>query len=396
MHTQFEHTQSRDTIGRMKIVLVGGGSGGHFYPLIAVAESVQDICEERHFIEPEIYYMGPAPFDSEALEEYDIIYKSSPAGKTRRYASALTIFGFFATGIGIIRATSQLFSIYPDVIFSTGGYAAFPTLCAARLLKIPVMIYDADSTPGRVSLWLSKFAQWIAVAHPDAAQNFPAKVRSKIARIGHPIRKEIISPAKEGGYEFLKLDPSVPTILIMGGSQGARAINETVLDALAELVLSYNVIHQAGKVNLEETAGIASVILKDSPHANRYRVFGLLNTLAERMSAGIATLVVARAGSGTIFEVASWGIPTILVPIPEDVSHDQTENAFAYARSGAAQVIEQRNLTPHILLEEVSRIVGDQALRQKMSEAAKAYARPDAARKIATILLDTAVEHQPL
>ena len=153
----------------------------------------------------------------------------------------------------------------------------------------------------------------------------------------------------------------------MGGSQGARAINEVVLDALPALVAEFNVVHQAGAANVDETSNIASVVLKDSRFKDRYKVFGLLNTLALRMAAGIAGLVVARAGSGTIFEVASWGLPAILVPIPEDVSHDQTENALSYARAGAAVVIEQRNLTPHLLAAEIRRIMGDAALRAKMS-----------------------------
>ena len=380
----------------MRIVLTGGGTGGHFYPLISVAEAIEDICAERVLIEPELIYTGPAPMDKEALLEHDIQYKASSAAPMRRYSGAANIFGIFGITAGIMRATTQLFSIYPDVIFSTGGFAAFPTLFAARLLRIPVMIYDADATPGRVSLWSSKFATWIAVAHPDAADKFPKRVRKKIARIGHPIRKEIMQPAKEGGYEFLKLDPSVPTIFVMGGSQGARAINETVLDALGDLVQSYNIIHQTGPANLDETAKIASVILKDSRYQNRYRAFGLLNTLALRMSAGITSIVVARAGSGTIFEVASWGIPAILVPIPEDISHDQTENAFSYARAGAALVIEQQNLAPHVLISEINRLIADAALRAKMSDAAHAYARPDAARKIATILLESSISHEPV
>jgi UDP-N-acetylglucosamine--N-acetylmuramyl-(pentapeptide) pyrophosphoryl-undecaprenol N-acetylglucosamine transferase len=169
-----------------------------------------------------------------------------------------------------------------------------------------------------------------------------------------------------------------------------------VLDALKDLVESYNVIHQAGSANLAEVSNIASVVLKDSHYASRYRAFGLLNTLALRMSAGIATIVIARAGSGTIFEVASWGLPAILVPIPLDVSHDQTENAFSYARSGAALVIEQHNLAPHVLLSEINRLMTDTAMRTKMSEAAKAYARPDAARKIATLLLEMGIAHQPV
>jgi UDP-N-acetylglucosamine--N-acetylmuramyl-(pentapeptide) pyrophosphoryl-undecaprenol N-acetylglucosamine transferase len=380
----------------MKIVLVGGGTGGHFYPLIAVAEAIEDICRERTLLEPELFYLGPTPFDQRALLEHDIEYRSSPAGKMHRHKSVLNIFGAIGSFFGIIRSIFQLFSLYPDIIFSTGGYAAFPTLYAARILKIPIAIYDADATPGRVSLWSSKFARWIALAHPDAAIKFPEKVRDRIARTGHPIRKEIESPAKEGGYEFLKLDPSVPTVFIMGGSQGAVAINEVVLNALLGLVDLYNVVHQAGTANLEEVAKISSVILKDSPHAGRYLPFGLLNTLALRMTAGIAQLVIARAGSGTIFEVAAWGIPAIMIPIPSEVSHDQTENAFSYARAGGCVVIEQQNLTPHLLLAEISRLMEDTSVRTKMAEAAKTFARPQAARKIATALIDTALEHEAI
>ncbi|MEN9561380.1 MAG: hypothetical protein RIQ56_653 [Candidatus Parcubacteria bacterium] len=380
----------------MKIVLAGGGTGGHFYPLIAVAEAIEAICDEKNLIEPELYYVGPAPFDKAALLEHDIAYIPTSAGKMRRYPSVLNFFSVFSNAAGIIRSTMQLFSLYPDVVFSSGGYAAFPTLYAARLLRIPVVIYDADSSPGRVSLWSSKFAKFIGVAHANAASKFPKAVHDKIARVGHPIRSEIQGVAKEGGHEFLKLDPSVPTIFILGGSQGARAINEIVLDALADLVTRYNVVHQAGIQNLDEVGKIASVILRESQFANRYKVFGLLNTLAIRMSAGISDLVVARAGSGTIFEIASWGIPAILVPIPLDVSHDQTDNAFTYSRAGAAVVIEQRNLTPHLLAAEIDRLVGNQTLRDKMREAAHQFARPDAAKKIAEILLEISVEHEPV
>lgn len=379
----------------MKIALTGAGSGGHFYPLIAVAEAVEDLAKERALIEPELYYLGPAAFDKVALLEHDIKHLVTPAGRVRRYASVLNVLDAFKTCAGIIRATLALFSLYPDVVFSTGGFGAFPTLWAARILKIPVVIYDADAHPGRVSLWAAKFAKWIAVAHPDAAARFPEKVRAKIARVGHPIRQEIEMPAKEGGYEFLKLDPSASTILIMGGSQGARAINEVILDALPELVKTYNIIHQAGRDNLEEVAGIASVVLKDSPYVDRYRVFGLLNTIAQRMSAGLAALIIARAGSGTIFEIAAWGIPAILVPIPIDVSHDQTDNAFSYARAGACMVIEQHNLKPHLLLAEIERLMSDPAKLEAMRTAALAFARPNAAKKIAQILLETAIEHEP-
>lgn len=380
----------------MKIVLAGGGTGGHFYPLIAVAEAVEDICAEKTLIEPELYYVGPPPFDKLALLDHDIQYVATSAGRMRRYPSILNVISLVSTFTGIIRSTIQLFRLYPDVVFSSGGFAAFPTLFAARILKIPIVIYDADASPGRVSLWSSKFARWIGVAHADAASKFPKKIAGRIARVGHPIRKEIQTTAKEGGHEFLKADPSVPTIFVLGGSQGARAINETLLDALPDLLTRYNIMHQTGVVHLDEVRAIASVALHDNPNASRYKTFGLLNTLAIRMTAGISSLIIARAGSGTIFEIAAWGIPAILVPIPLDVSHDQTENAFTYARSGAAVVIEQHNLTPHLLAAEIDRVMNNEALRNKMSEAAKTFARPDAARKIAEIILETAIPHEPV
>jgi UDP-N-acetylglucosamine--N-acetylmuramyl-(pentapeptide) pyrophosphoryl-undecaprenol N-acetylglucosamine transferase len=113
------------------------------------------------------------------------------------------------------------------------------------------------------------------------------------------------------------------------------------------------------------------------------------------MTAGISSLVVSRAGSGTIFEIASWGIPSILIPIPTEISHDQTENAFSYARAGAAVVLEQRNLTPHLLIAEIGRIMSNSQLHSAMTTAAKNFARPEAARTIATIIMETALSHEP-
>jgi UDP-N-acetylglucosamine--N-acetylmuramyl-(pentapeptide) pyrophosphoryl-undecaprenol N-acetylglucosamine transferase len=342
----------------MKIVLTGGGTGGHFYPLIAIAEGIEDICTEKRLVEPKLFYFGPTPFDSTALAEHDIEHRLIGASSIRKDGSPSPL-GFIRTFFATIGAFSEVFSVYPDVVFSTGGYAAFPTLFCARLLKIPVVIYDADAKPGRVSLWSAKFARWIAVAHPDAAKAFPEKLKPRMARTGHPIRTEIQSPAREGGHEFLKLDPTVPTLFIMGGSQGARSINEVVLDALPALLEKYNIVHQTGTNNLKEVSGIASVSLHDFRYQERYRTFGLLNALALKMAAGISSIVVSRAGSGSIFEIASWQIPAILVPIPLDVSHDQTENAFSYARAGGGIVIEQRNLTPHVLIAEVGRPTHD-------------------------------------
>lgn len=387
------HGRIPETVAYMKIVLTGGGTGGHFYPLIAVAAEIRKLVTERKLIDPEIYYIGPTPFDRPALAELGIEYKRSPAGKIRRYTSILNVFDIFKTAWGVVQATLQLFSIYPDVVFSKGGYASFPTVFAARILRIPVIIHESDAVPGRANMWAATFARHIGIAHPDAIDAFPEDLREKMALVGHPIRAQIEAPAPEGGYEFLKLDPNVPTLFFMGGSLGSQTINEVVLDTLPLLIEKYNIVHQTGREHLEGTQAIAETILRNSRYENRYRSFGLLNALAIRMITGITSIVVSRAGSGTIFEIASWGIPSILIPIPTDVSHDQTRNAFSYARSGAAVVLQQKNLTPHVLLAEIERIMGDEQARSDMSEAAKQFARPDAAEKIAKIILDTALEH---
>ncbi len=374
----------------MKILFTGGVTGGHFYPIIAVAEAIDDLTRERKLLEPKLYFMAPEPYDREMLLANNITFIQTPAGKTRRYFSILNFFDLFKTGWGVIRAIIKIFFLYPDVVFGKGGYGSFPTLLAARLFRIPVIIHESDAVPGRVSRWAGKFARKIAVSYPDAAKFFP---EGKVAHTGNPVRKSILLPAREGMYEFLKLEHDVPVIFITGGSQGAQVINDSILTALPQLVEKYQIIHQTGVENFEEVSGRAKVALAASLHPDRYKPFAYLNDLALRMSAGAAKVVVSRAGS-TIFEIAAWGLPSIIIPIPESVSHDQTKNAFAYARSGAAVVIEQNNLTPRVLISEIDRILEKPELARSMSEAARSFARVDSAKLIANALIDITLSHE--
>lgn len=375
----------------MKILFTGGGSGGHFYPIIAVAEALNDQVRERKILEPQLYYAAPDPYDRDLLVANGITFVPTAAGKVRRYFSLLNFVDSIKTGWGVVRSVLRVFFLYPDVVFSTGGYASFPTLLAARLFRIPVVILNCDASPGRVNRWASKFALKVAVAFAEGAGEFP---QDKVAHTGNPIRKAALLPAREGAFEFLKLQHDLPVLYITGGSQGAQTLNEAVLSALPQLIERYQIVHQTGEANLKEVEGRARVVLADALRRDRYKPFAHLNDLATRMIAGAAVLVVARAGAGTIFEIAAWGLPSILVPIPEPTSHDQTKNAFAYARSGAAVVIEQNNLTPGLLISEVERILGNEDAKRKMSAAARSFARVDAAKTIATALLDIAISHE--
>ena len=214
-----------------------------------------------------------------------------------------------------------------------------------------------------------------------------------MAWTGQPVRRAIETPARDGAREHLKLEPHTPTVLILGGSQGAQAINRVVLAALKELVADFQVIHQAGKANLAEVKGVAGVELEMSSKAARYLPFDYLDDLALRMAAGAADLVVTRAGS-SLFEVASWGLPAIVIPIPEAVSHDQRTNAYTYARSGAAVVIEEGNLTKDVFLAEIRRILNSEPLAREMAEAAKKFSKPDADAAIAKEIVQIALTHE--
>ncbi len=374
----------------MKILFTGGGTGGHFYPIIAIAEAINELSYTRKLLDPQLYYAAPEPYDRQMLLGQNITFVPTSAGKMRRYFSLLNILDWFKTAWGIIRSIVRIFFLYPDVIFGKGGYASFPTLLAARIFNIPVVIHESDSVPGKVNRWAGRFAKKIAISYPEAAEFFP---KERVAFTGNPIRKAILFPAREGAVEFLKLDPTVPLILVLGGSQGATALNEVVLGALLELVKTYQIVHQVGTTNLEEVQGRAKIILENSENANHYKPFAYLNDLAMRMSAGVATLVISRAGS-TIFEIAAWGLPSIIVPLPSSAEDHQTKNAFSYARSGACSVIEQNNLTPTLVVSEVHRILNNPEIQQRMSEGAKSFAREDAPKLIAEALVDIGLSHE--
>lgn len=376
----------------MKILFTGGGSGGHFYPIIAVAEAVFEVADEKKILVPKLFYMSPSKYNPRALFDNDVVFIKVPAGKMRRYFSILNFTDLFKTAIGVLIALVKVYSLYPDVIFSKGGYASFPTLFAAKILRIPVIIHESDSVAGRVSIWSAKFAEKIAISYPDAKNSF-AKYADKVALTGNPIRKEIIEPLKNGAREFLKLEEGTPVIFVIGGSQGSRRINDMVIDSIGELTTRYQVIHQTGRNNFRLIKDTSVLVLKGNQYAYRYHPFDYLDVLSLRMAAGVSDIVISRAGS-SIFEISAWGLPSIIIPLSEEVSHDQSKNAFAYAHSGACSVIEEHNLTSHILVSEVDRILNNQSIKEKMSQEASNFKRIDAAKKIAEAIIETGLKHE--
>ncbi len=375
----------------MKIVLTGGGTGGHFYPLIAVAEALHLIADREKVISLKLFYCSDSPYDKEALFENQITYKYVPAGKRRLYSSTENITDMFKAGLGTLSALFTLFTLYPDAVFSKGGYGSFPVVLAARLLGIPVILHESDSVPGRVNAWTGKFAKRIALSYEEAMPFFP---KERTAVTGQPVRALIENRNQTGAFDYLKLDPTIPTIFVIGGSLGAEVLNNVVLDSLPTLLSKYQVIHQTGAANIDEVKSRARFMLEKDPElTERYKPFPFLNPLAMKMAAGAATLVVTRAGS-MLFEIAAWGIPCIIIPITVTNGDHQRKNAFNYARHGGGVVIEEGNLSPTILLSEIDRYLMDRARWEKMSAAAKTFATKDAAEKIAKQIVDIALSHE--
>lgn len=377
----------------MKIVFTGGGTAGHFYPIIAIVEALNALAHERKLINLKYYFLSESSYDERVLFENQIEFRRVRAGRLRRYFSLRIIPDSIRTFVGVFEAILKLYVIYPDLVFCKGGYAGFPVIAAARLLRIPIFVHESDSRPGRVNLFAAGGASRIALSYPEAAAFFPEKKRSVIAVTGNPIRQDLLYPLAEGAREFLDLEREAPIVYVTGGSQGAAIINETLLDILPALLEKCQIVHQVGERNLTDVKKRASIVLEKSTFKARYKPIGFLNSSAIRMVAGSATLAVSRAGSA-IFEFAQWGLPVILIPIPESISHDQRHNAFTYARSGGATVIEQGNLTPSVLQSEIFRLLNNQELLASMRVAAKSFARPEAARQIAAELLSIIVSHE--
>ena len=370
----------------MRILFTGGGSGGHIFPIIATARQLNDIQSKEAVLD--MYFLGAGGFDKQLLRKEGIKVKTILAGKWRRYFSIWNFLDLLKIPIGFCQALGYLYFWMPDVVFSKGGYDSAAVVLAAWLYRIPVLIHESDAVPGFANRMAAKFSKRIAVSFASAATHFPAK---KTALIGNPVRLKIIQYClsineadKQKAEEILKIVSQKPIILILGGSQGAQIINKIVLSVLPQLLEKYEIIHQCGLKNYQEV----KAKFGQSSLPTDYHLFSFLEE--EQMAAAylLADLIISRAGAGSIFEIAACAKPSILIPLLGAASDHQRENAFNYAQTGTAVVLEQANLTQNLFLNEITKILGNPELRQKMSKNAKDFSHPEAAQKIAEELIE--------
>jgi len=341
----------------MKIVLTGAG-GGHFYPLIAVAERIRQEVLQQKIIDAEMYFFSDQIYDETTLKENNISFIKIPAGKITVYFSFQNFLSPILALMGFLISLVRLFIIYPDLVFAKGGYSSFPVILAAKCLFIPVFIHESDSVPGRTTKLMGHFAQRIAVSYAAAVKYFDI---TKIAHTGQPIMKKYLPTAKlleeklERQKEYAK-ENIRRNILILGGSQGAEKINNLILENLPTLLEKYNVIHQVGQNNLSKIKIASEVILKDNIQKENYHYFAFDNLAKYYLQ---SDLCITRAGS-TLFELSAWGIPSIIIPIAQSNGDHQRQNAFLFAGVGCSVIIEEINFTSNILLNNIDLIFSDQ------------------------------------
>ena len=378
-----------DKLLLMRIMFTGGGSGGHFYPLIAIAEAIRD-RQTQQGNTVEMFYIGPEAFSQSDLEKFDIHFIKCPAGKRRNYFSILNYTDKFKVITGFFVAFVKLLWLYPDVVMSKGSYTSVPVILAAWMLRIPIVIHESDAVPGRANMLAGRFAKYIGIAHDDVASHFKTE---KVALVGMPMRK-IFFTKIPNPFELIGIPNDKPVILVTGGSLGAKRINDLIIQALDKLLPNFTILHQAGNEKAEKVKEYATSLVKDKDLLANYFVLGHMPQAQMSAAMQAASIVISRAGSTTLFELALLGKPAIVIPIPEDVSRDQRANAYAYARGGGATVLEEKNLSDDILVAEITRIMTVENVYQEMSQAAKSFTVGTAAYTLADTLLSIGIEHE--
>ncbi len=374
------------------LCLTGGATGGHLYPLVNVSKVFKSIMEEKRW-SYEIFYLGAKPFDEDILKINGIDVFTIPSAKIRRYFDFRNILDIFKFPFGFLKAFWILYIKMPNVIFSKGGYGSLEVVLAAWILRIPILIHESDTIPGRSNRIAGLFATRIAISFEKAKKYFNSK---KTALVGHPIDPDFdeIKPDEEI-YRKFNLEKNMKTILILGGSQGAMKINDVVIFSLDKLLNLGQVVHQIGKNMIKEYEQIArGFILENIPtKKNYYHPVDFIDHLDLIKLLKISDIVISRAGAGAIFEIAAAGVPSILIPIRENVvGRHQIENAYEYAHTGAAVVIEEQNFTPDIFSSVLKRILNDKETLEFMKKSALEFSKKDAAKLIAEELVFLSVK----
>jgi UDP-N-acetylglucosamine--N-acetylmuramyl-(pentapeptide) pyrophosphoryl-undecaprenol N-acetylglucosamine transferase len=352
----------------VRLLIAGGGTGGHLFPGIALAD------EAIRRGSSEVLFVGTSRgIETRAVPAAGYALETLEVSGLKRMGFAGTVRGLFRLPLALLKSFSILRKFRPDVVVGVGGYASGPMVLAAALAGYPTAIQEQNSVPGITNRTLGRLVRSVFIAFEGAAGRFPAR---KIERLGNPVRKAIVAALE--GVADSSPNPTL-RILVVGGSQGARAVSELVVGAAAILStknVDFSLVHQTGNSDFERIQA-------------RYRELGLdgrvrVSAFIDNMAAayGAADLVIGRAGALTLAELAIVGKPAILIPLPTAADDHQTKNAADFAEVGAAMVMDQRKSTADDLAAAIATLASDRSKQIAMGKAMRALARPRAAETI--------------
>jgi UDP-N-acetylglucosamine--N-acetylmuramyl-(pentapeptide) pyrophosphoryl-undecaprenol N-acetylglucosamine transferase len=367
-----------------KIVIAGGGTGGHIYPAIGIAQALQRLDTTVDIV----FIGGSDKLESTLVPQHGFRFLPiSVAGLPRRL-TLQWLPAIWKAVHGLLQSLRYMKELKPDVVIGTGGYVSGPVLLAGLLCKIPIAIQEQNASVGLTNGILARWADVAYLAMESVRENNSFRRTARIEITGNPIRPAIAAfPRREETYRRFGLRPERKTIFVMGGSQGAHAINEMIVAALPHLIEyadQIQIVHQTGALELEKVQTAYDRTLA-SHEGFLYCVKPFFDTVEEIYS--IADVMVCRAGGMTIAEVTACGIPAIFIPLPSQTGNNQVLNAHTVAEAGAAVVLEQGTFTVEILVKNLTNMILDENTHERMVTASQALGKPHASDDIAKSIL---------
>jgi len=371
----------------MRVLISGGGTGGHIYPALSVATLLHDTYQA------DILYLGSDDgMETKLVPEAGFRLRTVKAGKLQRFIAWKTVVGVARVPVGMAQAVSIVRRFRPDVAFTSGGYVAVPAGIAARLNGVPLLIHQQDVSPNLSNRLIAPLATRISVAFADSLQYFPA---AKTVHLGNPVRQAILDVRQrtpEQARAALGFDPNLPLLLVTGASSGARHLNQATCQILATLLPRCQVLHLSGPALFEETRPLAESAMAglDAETRKRYR---LVPYMSDEMPLAIqaASLVLCRSGASTLSELAALQKPAILVPLPPGFGGSPQEvNARMFEQHQAATLLLDSDLKPEILVERVTSIIDSHDRLKTMAAAAGQLAKLQATQAIVDTIVKMA------
>lgn len=358
----------------MRIVVSGGGTGGHIYPALAFIKEVK-----QHHPDVEFLYIGTEKgLEKNIIEREDIPFKAIDITGFKRklsFENVKTVMRFLK---GVKECKKELKRFKPDAVIGTGGYVCGPVVYAASKLGIPTIIHEQNSLPGLTNKFLSKYVDKVAICFEEAKAHFPAE---KVVFTGNPRASEVVSIKGAQSLKSLGLQENKKTVLIFGGSRGAAPINKAVIGMQQELkTRDYQVLYVTGEVHYDKV----TEELKKQGAAENMAVKPFLHQMPEYLKA--LDVIVARAGATTIAEITALGIPSVLIPSPYVTANHQEVNARSLGDRNAAVVLKESELNGQRLIQAIDHILQDEKTLQEMSERTKSLGVPDAAQRLYQVL----------